>query len=87
MDNHLVLLKNDLIHNTPCKGLGMCERFNKTMKQAFFDIAMLRKLYTDLASLQEDLDSRVLRTRPRVFMLSNVIALVYEDIAVLMPPR
>jgi len=36
---------------------GTCERFKKTMKQEFFDTAMRKKLYTDLASLQEDLDS------------------------------
>lgn len=27
---------------------GMCERFNKTMKQEFFDTAMRKKIYTDL---------------------------------------
>lgn len=26
----------------------MCERFNKTMKQEFFDTAMRKKIYTDL---------------------------------------
>ncbi|KAG8324982.1 hypothetical protein J6590_078288 [Homalodisca vitripennis] len=31
---------------------GMCERFNKTMKQEFFDTAMRKKIYTDLDDLQ-----------------------------------
>jgi hypothetical protein len=35
----------------------MCERVNKSMKQTCFDTAMRRKLYTNLASLQEDLAS------------------------------
>lgn len=35
---------------------GMCERFNRTMKQEFFDTAMRKKLYVELASLQKDLD-------------------------------
>ena len=34
---------------------GMCERFNKTMKQEFFDTAMRKKLYTSLSALQRDL--------------------------------
>ena len=36
---------------------GFCERFNKTMKQEFFDTAMRKKIYTDLDDLQEDLDN------------------------------
>jgi Integrase core domain len=35
---------------------GMCERFNKTMKQEFFDTAMRKKIYTSLDDLQLDLD-------------------------------
>ena len=35
---------------------GMCERFNKTMKQEFFDTAMRKKIYTDLDDLQLDLE-------------------------------
>ncbi|GFY09283.1 IS481 family transposase [Trichonephila clavipes] len=35
---------------------GFCERFNKTMKQEFFDTAMRKKIYTNLDHLQEDLD-------------------------------
>jgi hypothetical protein len=33
----------------------MCERFHKTIEK-FFDAAMHKKLYTDLASLQAELD-------------------------------
>ncbi|WP_342265385.1 IS481 family transposase [Cardinium endosymbiont of Philonthus spinipes] len=36
---------------------GFCERFNKTMKQEFFDTAMRKKIYTDLDVLKQDLDS------------------------------
>ena len=35
---------------------GFCERFNKSMKQEFFDTAMRKKIYTNLDDLQEDLD-------------------------------
>jgi len=35
---------------------GFCERFNKTMKQEFFDTAMRKKIYRSLDDLQEDLD-------------------------------
>ena len=36
---------------------GMCERFNKTMKEEFFDTAMRKKLYRTLEELQGDLDA------------------------------
>jgi len=36
---------------------GMCERFHKTMKQAFFDTAMRKKIYQRISALQIDLDS------------------------------
>ena len=36
---------------------GMCERFNKTMKEEFFDTAMRKKLYRSLEELQGDLDA------------------------------
>ena len=35
---------------------GICERFNKTMKQEFFETAMRKKLYTSMEDLQCDLD-------------------------------
>jgi transposase InsO family protein len=36
---------------------GMCERFNKTMKQEFFETAMRKKIYSSIESLQQDLDA------------------------------
>lgn len=36
---------------------GMCERFHKTMKNEFFDVAMRKKIYTQIDDLQRDLDS------------------------------
>ena len=35
---------------------GICERFNKTMKHEFFEIAMRKKIYSSLEDLQLDLD-------------------------------
>jgi transposase InsO family protein len=35
---------------------GICERFNKTMKQEFFETAMRKKIYLSLEELQLDLD-------------------------------
>jgi transposase InsO family protein len=35
---------------------GMCERFDKTMKREFYDVAMRKKIYTSLEDLQKDLD-------------------------------
>ena len=39
---------------------GMCEGFNKTMKEEFFETAMRKKLYTSLEELQKDLDDWLL---------------------------
>jgi len=36
---------------------GICERFNKTMKQEFFEVAMRKKIYSSVEELQQDLDS------------------------------
>lgn len=36
---------------------GICERFNKTMKQEFFEVAMRKKIYSSLEELQKDLDT------------------------------
>lgn len=36
---------------------GICERFNKTMKQEFFEVAMRKKIYNSIEELQRDLDS------------------------------
>lgn len=35
---------------------GICERFHKTILQEFYQVAFRKKLYVDLASLQNDLD-------------------------------
>jgi hypothetical protein len=35
---------------------GICERFHKTMKTEFYDVAMPKKIYTSLEELQKDLD-------------------------------
>lgn len=35
---------------------GICERFHKTMKNEFYDIAFRKKIYTSLAELQLDVD-------------------------------
>ncbi|XWN35336.1 MAG: IS481 family transposase [Roseivirga sp.] len=35
---------------------GICERFNRTMKQEFFDCAMGKKIYRSVEELQTDLD-------------------------------
>jgi transposase InsO family protein len=36
---------------------GICERFNKTILQAFYQVALRRKLYRSIAELQTDLDA------------------------------
>ncbi len=35
---------------------GICERFHKTMKQEFYDIAFRKKIYLSIEDLQEDAD-------------------------------
>ena len=34
----------------------MCERFHRTLKEEFYDIAFRKKLYTTMEELQVDLD-------------------------------
>ena len=36
---------------------GICERFHKTMKNEFFDVAMRKKIYLAVDDLQKDLDT------------------------------
>jgi len=38
------------------KSNGMVERFNRTLLEEFYQIAMLKKVYTSLGQLQDDLD-------------------------------
>ncbi len=35
---------------------GICERFHKTILQEFYQVAFRKKIYTDLTTLQADLD-------------------------------
>jgi transposase InsO family protein len=35
---------------------GICERFHKTMKTEFYELAMRKKIYTSLEELQKDVD-------------------------------
>ena len=55
---HLAL--NDIEHTkTKVKSPqtnGICERFRKTILQEFYQVTLRKKLYTDLESLQADLD-------------------------------
>ena len=39
---------------------GICERFNRTVKNEFYDIAFRKKIYSSLEQLQEDLDDWML---------------------------
>jgi len=39
---------------------GICERFHKTILQEFYQITFRKKIYNDLASLQQDLDEWLL---------------------------
>ena len=59
-DYQLYLAINDIDH-TRTKAMspqtnGICERFHKTILQEFYQVKFRKKLYTDLASLQKDLD-------------------------------
>lgn len=59
-DYQLYLALNDIDH-TKTKAQspqtnGICERFHKTILQEFYQITFRKKLYTDLESLQVDLD-------------------------------
>ena len=60
-DYQLYLAINDIDHTkTKAKSPqtnGICERFHKTVLQEFYQVAFRKKLYTDLESLQADLDA------------------------------
>ncbi len=60
-DYQLYLAINDIDHTkTKAKSPqtnGICERFHKTLLQEFYQVAFRKKLYTDLESLQADLDA------------------------------
>lgn len=40
---------------------GICERFHRTMKQEFYDIAFRKKIYTSIEELQTDVDHWLLK--------------------------
>lgn len=60
-DYQLYLAINDIDH-TKTKAMspqtnGICEQFHKTILQEFYQITFRKKLYSDLESLQTDLDN------------------------------
>lgn len=59
-DYELYLAINDIEHTkTKVKHPqtnGICERFHKTILQEFYQVAFRKRIYTDLAQLQADLD-------------------------------
>jgi transposase InsO family protein len=59
-DYQLYLALNDIEHTkTKAKSPqtnGICERFHKTILHEFYQVTFRKKLYTDLDSLQVDLD-------------------------------
>ena len=63
VENHnyeLYLAINDIEHTkTKVKHPqtnGICERFHKTILQEFYQVAFRKRIYTDLETLQTDLD-------------------------------
>lgn len=44
---------------------GICERFHKTMKNEFYDIAFRKKIYTSLEDLQIDVDQWIVKYNER----------------------
>ena len=59
-DYQLYLALNDIEHTrTRVKSPqtnGICERFHKTILQEFYQVTFRKKIYTDMESLQKDLD-------------------------------
>ena len=60
-DYQLFLAVNDIEH-TKTKAYspqtnGICERFHRTVKEEFYEIAFRKKVYSELADLQADLDA------------------------------
>ncbi len=63
-DYQLYLALNDIDHTktkvrSPQTN-GICERFHKTILQEFYQVTFRKKLYEDMASLQNDLDEWML---------------------------
>lgn len=68
LDSHsyeLYLALNDIEHTKTKvrrpQSNGICERFHQTVLNDFFKVAFRKKLYTDLESLQADLDEYIVR--------------------------
>ncbi len=63
-DYQLYLAVNDIEHTkTKVKSPqtnGICERFHKTILQEFYQVTFRKKIYTDLETLQADLDTWLL---------------------------
>lgn len=38
---------------------GICERFHRTVKEEFYEVAFRKKVYRDLEDIQQDLDAWV----------------------------
>ena len=62
-DYELFLAVNDIDHSrtkaySPQTN-GICERFHRTVKEEFYEITFRKKVYTELADLQADLDAWV----------------------------
>ncbi|MCD6056443.1 MAG: family transposase [Gammaproteobacteria bacterium] len=60
-DYQLYLALNDIEH-TKTKAQspqtnGICERFHKTILQEFYQVTLRKQIYTDLESLQKELDN------------------------------
>jgi len=56
-----IFLKQNSIRHTRIKpgtpqSNGMVERFNRTLAEEFYQVAMIKKVYTSLSELQDDLD-------------------------------
>jgi transposase InsO family protein len=63
-DYPLYLALNDIEHTktkvrSPQTN-GICERFHKTILQEFYQVALGKKIYSDIESLQMDLDEWIL---------------------------
>ena len=60
-DYELYLSVNDIEHTrTKARSPqtnGICERFHKTILEEFYQVALRKKIYNDLESLQKDLDN------------------------------
>jgi len=63
-DYQLYLALNDIDHpKTKVKSPqtnGICERFHKTILKEFYQVALRKKLYENLESLQTDLDAWII---------------------------